>query len=180
MDCTPTTNNLLPSYTHKHTLPAFILLSDHTRISVHFLPFASASLLPPLHERLLWTNSSIKGVFPPWSTKFGVFLRLSCSVLSSEQSLPVWGFTTRNTWSGRSQTKKHSLSHSCHLLIIRKNECVVALAFQPGLWNPCPLVDVRLGWLSFCLWVRLKCAGTGMYFLCAGLDPAARMSFPAL
>lgn len=32
----------------------------------------------------------------------------------------------------------------------------------------------------FCLWLRLKCAGAGMYSLCTGLDPAARMSFPAL
>lgn len=130
MDCTPTTNNLLPSYTHKHTLPAFILLSDHTHISVHFLPFASAGLLPWTLECLLWTNSSIKGVFAPWSTKFGLgFFSafLLSSVVSSRQSLPFCeGISGPGMWSGHLWTKEHSCSRSCCLLIIRKNECAVA------------------------------------------------------
>lgn len=68
----PQTIHSLP--TRINTLPAFILPLDHTRVSIRFLPFASGTLLPQTQEPLLWTSSSKKGVFPPWSTKFEVFL----------------------------------------------------------------------------------------------------------
>lgn len=99
LDCTPTTNSPLPSYTHKHTLCLHPALGPHTRISVQFLPFTSAIFLPRTHECFLWTNSSTEHVFQPWSTKFGGFLGF-LGVLSRDlQTKPffLWeNFITRN------------------------------------------------------------------------------------
>lgn len=104
----------LPSYTHKHTLPAFILLWDHTQLCpAPALPISQPLLweawMPPLNQ------SSVKGVLLPWSTKLGLvffsvffksFLLTSCC----RQSLPFCERTSEpGMWSGHLWTKEHSM-----------------------------------------------------------------------
>lgn len=133
-------------------LPLQTICSLPTHINVHSLPLscsrtthASLSTFCPLHQlasslgrmNAFCELTPIKGVFAPWSTKFGlVFFSafLLSSVVSSRQSLPFCeGISGPGMWSGHLWTKEHSCSRSCCLLIIRKNECAVALDFQLSL-----------------------------------------------
>lgn len=133
------------------TLPLQTIRSLPTHINTHSLPLSSQtthatlSSFCPSHQpasSLECMNASseltpqLKVCFLPQSTKFGGFFKafLLSSVMSSRQSLPFCECTGQpGMWSGHLWTKEHSCSCSCCLLIIRKNECAVPLAFLVSL-----------------------------------------------
>lgn len=142
----------LPSYTHKHTLPAFMLLWDHTQLCpVPALPISQPLLweawMPPLNRGLSSRCASTL-LHQAWIGCLQVFLSLSCcpqswapdkaflsvrELQNQECGLDIYGLRNIQCFCSR-----------C-LLIIRRNDCAVSLAFQLSFSSLCPPVDTHLG-----------------------------------
>lgn len=132
----------LPSYTHKHTLPAFILLWDHTQLCpAPALPISQPLLweawMPPLNR------SSVKGVFPPWSTKLGlvffqVFLSLSCWPLAADKAF-LSVRELQNQECGLDIYAQRNIQCFCSPC-----DCAVSWAFQLAFSSLCPPVDTYI------------------------------------
>ena len=125
----------LPTHINTHSLPLSCSRTTHASLSTFCPSHQLASSL-----RCMNTSSELtpqlKVCFHPGPPSLGFFFNafLLSSVASSRQSLPFCeGISPPGMWSGHLWTKEHSCSCSCCLLIIRKNECAVALAFQLSL-----------------------------------------------
>lgn len=163
-------------HTQTHTPCLSPALGPHTALSRSCPSHQPGSSLGTM-------NASLKGVFPPCSTKLGlgfsqVFPR--CPQWWAPDKAFLSARELQNQECGLHIYGQRNIQRFCSLclLITGKNDCAVPSAFQLSPWNLCSPVDIHLRMALF-YFLFMTGPEVSMQSVCPGLDPADRMSFPA-